>query len=238
MTRDLASQTQKLVQSKLTIQQLHDQNSDLQSDLHLALTLLQTHPRSYSSQRVDSLPADVQQKVRNFRTKSHNDSAAKKIRVPIMEEVSGDVGEDEKVSAAILAKVLEERDKERTKENKFCIDVGTQTHGWHLAGSANGENGNGGRQKGVVKNADRSDTADVIQILRSISLEEVPKKTEEAPILLASVIRSPPTMKTMNEDDEDVVEKETSENRDRRNRNKKSLVMKRSATFSATETDL
>ena len=37
------------------------------------------------------------------------------------------------VSAAILAKVLEERDKERQRDNKFCIDVGTQTHsGWHF----------------------------------------------------------------------------------------------------------
>ena len=36
------------------------------------------------------------------------------------------------VSAAILAKVLEERDKERRRDRKFCIDVGTQTHGWHF----------------------------------------------------------------------------------------------------------
>ena len=36
------------------------------------------------------------------------------------------------VSAAILAKVLEEREKERKKEQKFCIDIGTQTHGWHF----------------------------------------------------------------------------------------------------------
>jgi len=36
------------------------------------------------------------------------------------------------VSAAILARVLEEREKERKKEQKFCIDIGTQTHGWHF----------------------------------------------------------------------------------------------------------
>ena len=38
----------------------------------------------------------------------------------------------DRVSAAILAKVLEERDKERRAEAKFCIDVGTQTHGYFL----------------------------------------------------------------------------------------------------------
>ena len=36
------------------------------------------------------------------------------------------------VSAAILARVLEEREKERKTEQKFCIDIGTQTHGWHF----------------------------------------------------------------------------------------------------------
>lgn len=48
-----------------------------------------------------------------------------------MDDVSN-VGDNEKVSAAILAKVLEERAKERKKEHKFCIDIGTQTHGWHF----------------------------------------------------------------------------------------------------------
>ena len=69
MTRDLASQTQKLVQAKLTIQQLHDQNSDLANDLHLSITLLQNRPSSYLAQRVDSLPQDMQvnaKKARNF----------------------------------------------------------------------------------------------------------------------------------------------------------------------------
>ena len=42
------------------------------------------------------------------------------------------IGDNEKVSAAILAKVLEERGKERSARYKFCIDVGTQTHGWHF----------------------------------------------------------------------------------------------------------
>ena len=60
MTRDLASQTQKLVQAKLSLQQLHDQNSDLANDLHLSITLLQNRPSSYLAQRVDSLPQDMQ----------------------------------------------------------------------------------------------------------------------------------------------------------------------------------
>ncbi|TRY77818.1 hypothetical protein TCAL_15385 [Tigriopus californicus] len=139
MTRDLASQTQKLVQAKLTTQQLHDRNQDLQSDLNLALTLLQNRPSSYLAQRVDSLPSDMQARVRSYIADKQAEKLnkerveGKKIRVPIMDDVGAqDVSQNDKVSAAILAKVLEERSKERKKERKFCIDVGTQTHGWHF----------------------------------------------------------------------------------------------------------
>ena len=64
MRMDLASQTQKLVESKLMIQQLHDQNSELQSDLQLSINLLRNRPTSFMSQRLDSLPPDIQQRVR------------------------------------------------------------------------------------------------------------------------------------------------------------------------------
>ena len=33
---------------------------------------------------------------------------------------------------SILPQVLEERENERMKEEKFCIDIGTQTHGWQF----------------------------------------------------------------------------------------------------------
>ncbi|QQP50164.1 uncharacterized protein FKW44_011075 [Caligus rogercresseyi] len=119
MTRDLASQTQKLVEAKLNLQQLRDQNADLSADLHLSITLLQNRPSSYVAQRVESLPLEVKARLKRTRGSA---SEGKKIIVA--------VDQDDTVSAAILAKVLEERDKERRKSAKFCIDVGTQTHGW------------------------------------------------------------------------------------------------------------
>ncbi len=140
MTRDLASQTQKLVQAKLTVQQLRDQIGELQSDLQLAITLLQNKPSSYLPQRMGGLPLDVQGRVRSYvaekqqqqlQQQHHQATSARKITVPIMDDVEqANVGEDERVSAAILAKVLEERAKERRRDRKFCIDVGTQTHSW------------------------------------------------------------------------------------------------------------
>ena len=42
----------------------------------------------------------------------------------------------------IRKKYDEERDKERRAEAKFCIDVGTQTHGWHLNPSNNNSSSN------------------------------------------------------------------------------------------------
>ena len=59
----------------------------------------------------------------------------------------------DRVSAAILAKVLEERDKERRAEAKFCIDVGTQTHGWHLNPSnvSSNNNSSSNSPQGIVE---------------------------------------------------------------------------------------
>lgn len=53
MTRDLAAQTQKLVEAKLTIQRLSDQNRDLQSDLNLSINLLRNKPNSFVSPKVN-----------------------------------------------------------------------------------------------------------------------------------------------------------------------------------------
>jgi hypothetical protein len=155
MTRDLASQTQKLVDAKLTIQRLSDGNRELQSDLNLSINLLQNKPNSFVSPKVDSLPPEVRSRVKNYVEGRGTDSRpkrekeGKKIRVAIPDDLpllggagggpdDGTGGPDDcgaggdRVSAAILAKVLEERDKERRAEAKFCIDVGTQTHGWQI----------------------------------------------------------------------------------------------------------
>ena len=157
MTRDLAAQTQKLVEAKLTIQRLSDQNRELQSDLNLSITLLRNKPNSYVSPKIDALPAEVRGRVKNYiegkssdhKPKIHQHKEGKKIRVAIPDDLpllgvddNVDNIESDRVSAAILAKVLEERDKERRAEAKFCIDVGTQTQGWHLTNSSNSPQNN------------------------------------------------------------------------------------------------
>jgi len=134
ISRELATQTQKVVEAKLTIQQLHKLNSQLKSDLQVALNLLQTKPSSFVPQRLDTLPEDLQARVRQVGSEKEERRGAFRNgghRITIAMP-SGSQAGDEAVSAAILAKVLEEREKERKKEQKFCIDIGTQTHGWHF----------------------------------------------------------------------------------------------------------
>ena len=154
MRMDLASQTQKLVESKLMIQQLHDQNSELHSDLQLSINLLRNRPTSFMSQRLDTLPPDIQQRVRTclvenakerqMQRLSRGPSEGRKIRVAIPSDeaatggvsTSNGTSDSDKISAAILAKVLEERDKERQGDRQLRIDVGTQTQGWnHFPGT-------------------------------------------------------------------------------------------------------
>ena len=154
MRMDLASQTQKLVESKLMIQQLHDQNSELHSDLQLSINLLRNRPTSFMSQRLDTLPPDIQQRVRTclvenakerqLQRLSRGPLEGRKIRIAIPSEdaaagphtTSNGAGDTDKISAAILAKVLEERDKERQGDRQLRIDVGTQTQGWnHFPGT-------------------------------------------------------------------------------------------------------
>jgi len=130
ISRELATQTQKVVEAKLTIQQLHKLNTQLKSDLQVALNLLQTKPSSFVPQRLDTLPEDLQARVRQVGSeKGALKNGGHRITIAMP---SGSQAGDEAVSAAILARVLEEREKERKKEQKFCIDIGTQTHGWHF----------------------------------------------------------------------------------------------------------
>jgi len=138
ISRDLSTQTQRVVEGKLTIQQLHKENSQLRSDLQIALNLLQMKPNSFISQKLDSLPNDLKTQVKAHsadkteeRRRDENGGQKITISIPNSALMSGKISNhNDSVSAAILAKVLEERENERKKQQTFRIDIGTQTHGW------------------------------------------------------------------------------------------------------------
>lgn len=128
LSRDLASQTQKVVEAKLSIQHLNRENVQLKSDLKVALNLLQMRPSSFVAQKLSSLPEDLQGRVKQYAADRQEEKRGQRITVAVPFSAQG--GTDEAVSAAILARVLEERENERKSTKKFCIDIGTQTHGW------------------------------------------------------------------------------------------------------------
>ena len=219
MTRDLAAQTQKLVEAKLTIQRLSDQNRDLQSDLNLSINLLRNKPNSFVSPKIETLPAEVKSRVKNYieggssgssngshksgthHRRGETPKEGKKIRVAIPDDLpllgpdeggsdNNEVIASDRVSAAILAKVLEERDKERRAEAKFCIDVGTQTHGWHLNPSSS--NNNSTSTSPQATSSSLSSSASASPPFSNGSRRLMYPNAVASNILLASVIHPPP----------------------------------------------
>ena len=266
MARDLASQTQKLVEAKLTIQRLSDQNRELQSDLNLSINLLRNKPNSFVSPKIDGLPADVKSRVKNYIDGDHvkprrdhfiQPKEGKKIRVAIPDnlpllsddsDVTEGGGNTDRVSAAILAKVLEERDKERRAEAKFCIDVGTQTHGWHLNPSSANSNNNS------TSNSPQSSMSSSASASPPFSSNRSRQHMLSSSILLASVIHPPPPPPTTSSALQQIEStpkqyshtvSSTSESRLRTSISNSSIsshhlsnILQRSATFSATQTDI
>ncbi|XP_046676295.1 uncharacterized protein LOC124364677 [Homalodisca vitripennis] len=165
LTGEVASLTRRLVDEKFNISRLQEENERYRNDVNLAIQLLQCKPSNFVSQKYDSLPHDMQQKVRSYVSSKRripdgngniqSKTEMKTIKVPIPtfpptamvysvnKSPSGLEKEqpDEKhckqgtldiVSAAIMAKVLEEREKERAQtrhcESCTCPIIGVTQH--------------------------------------------------------------------------------------------------------------
>ncbi|XP_035704559.1 uncharacterized protein LOC110843341 [Folsomia candida] len=121
--------TQRLVEARLYIHQLEDENDRYRSDINVVVQLLHCKPSNFVSPKLDILPDDLQKKVASLRNGSNCKKEKKiiKVQVPtfpptdIMYSVDKGKGkkgvEKDIVSAAIMAKILEERENER-KENQ------------------------------------------------------------------------------------------------------------------------
>ncbi|XP_076297893.1 uncharacterized protein LOC143217463 [Lasioglossum baleicum] len=162
-TKDIATLSHRLADANYTIHRLTQDNEKYRNDVNLAIQLLQCKPSNFVGQKYDSLPSEVQAKVRTYvaQKKRSNDNTpdVKSITVPIstfpptamvynvtkpmVEKDSDDDSDESKppvdvVSAAIMAKVLEDREKERifAKHCDTCtcnrrilmVDAETQTN--------------------------------------------------------------------------------------------------------------
>ncbi|KAG7201746.1 hypothetical protein KM043_004468 [Ampulex compressa] len=163
-TKDIATLSHRLADANYTIHRLTQDNEKYRNDVNLAIQLLQCKPSNFVGQKYDSLPLEVQAKVRTYVAQKRRSSDVtppdvKSITVPIStfpptamvynitkpttEKNSDDDTDDAKppvdvVSAAIMAKVLEDREKERifAKHCDTCtchrsilmVDAETQTN--------------------------------------------------------------------------------------------------------------
>ncbi|XP_015910903.1 tight junction-associated protein 1 isoform X3 [Parasteatoda tepidariorum] len=147
LTKDVADLTNRLVEARLSINDLEEQNDQYRNDCSIAIQLLQCKPSNFISQKLSSFPSDLQDKVKlHFSHRPskdlHNSRSSpelRTIRVPIptfpptamvysVNNVSRALDNDSEdsqnlpdyVSAAIMAKVLEERTKERLDKQEHC----------------------------------------------------------------------------------------------------------------------
>lgn len=139
-TKDIATLSHRLADANYTIHRLTQDNEKYRNDVNLAIQLLQCKPSNFIGQKYESLPSEVQAKVRTYIAQKGpisetKQSDVKSITVPIStfpptamvynvtrasisKSDSSSSDDDPKppvdvVSAAIMAKVLEDREKER-----------------------------------------------------------------------------------------------------------------------------
>ncbi|GFQ89478.1 brain-enriched guanylate kinase-associated protein [Trichonephila clavata] len=152
LTRDVSDLTSRLVEARLTIAELEEENEQYRNDCNIAVRLLQCKPSSFVAHKFNSLPADFQAKVKRHLSRPPKDIRASsssllldqcppdvrtiKVSVPTLPpaamvySVNKSTGQSnnvqsppaannveeatpDHVSAAIIAKVLEERSLER-----------------------------------------------------------------------------------------------------------------------------
>ncbi|ESO93525.1 hypothetical protein LOTGIDRAFT_232600 [Lottia gigantea] len=92
LQRELASSTSKLVDAKLTICDLEEENDRYRTDCNMAVQLLQCKPSNFIAHKLDYLPVDLQDRVKkhlsseqkiNMENSSAKEKESKLIRVPI-----------------------------------------------------------------------------------------------------------------------------------------------------------
>ncbi|KAG8192918.1 hypothetical protein JTE90_025626 [Oedothorax gibbosus] len=164
LTKDVSDLTSRLVESRLTIAELEEENEQYRNDCNIAVRLLQCKPSSFVAHKFNSLPADFQAKVKRHLSRPPKDMRASsssllldqcppdvrtiKVSVPTQPSAAmvysvnktssqnnpnsqsapnSEETTPDHVSAAIIAKVLEERSIERKavaslKKQRFAED--------------------------------------------------------------------------------------------------------------------
>lgn len=139
LTKDVATLSHKLAEANYTNKKLKEDNERYKNDVSLAIQFLQCKQTNFVAHKYDTLPAEVQSQVSNYMTTKKKPEPprvipeVKSIKVPIptfpptamvysvpkspnlerKSEPDSETTPVDIVSAAIMAKVLEERQRER-----------------------------------------------------------------------------------------------------------------------------
>ncbi|XP_064085889.1 uncharacterized protein LOC135201003 [Macrobrachium nipponense] len=150
LAADTASLTTALTTAAQAINRLKQENDRYKNDLNLAIQLLQCNPSKYATHKLDSLPSDLQKKAKSRLAKEPRETSKgpktemKVIKVPIptfpptamvysVNRYSEESTKEEPVdavSAAIMAAVLEERQRERARRHcSTCVCGSSSSQG-------------------------------------------------------------------------------------------------------------
>jgi len=166
LNRDIANLTTRLVEARISLAQLEEENELYRNDCNIAIQLLQCKPSNFVAHRLETFPMELQQKAKahlntrkgetaNGNGQANHSTEARIIRVPIPtfpptamvysvsngdsatapvstnghNNASNVAPTNDIVSAAIMAKVLEERAKERDASGSCCASsIGRGVH--------------------------------------------------------------------------------------------------------------
>ncbi|XP_067682382.1 tight junction-associated protein 1-like [Haliotis asinina] len=144
LQREVAALTSKLVDGKVTICELEEENERYRNDCNLAVQLLHCRPSNFVAHKLNSLPMDLQDRVKKHMTREqilnmeNSVKESKLIRVPMQtfppcamvysvnntdaESNMGNVSPTETVPMSLIAKVLTQPEPRRKPQRTYiCL---------------------------------------------------------------------------------------------------------------------
>ncbi|XP_066281085.1 micronuclear linker histone polyprotein-like [Branchiostoma lanceolatum] len=129
LNRDILEMTEKLMNTRLALNQLEESNDRYRKECNLAAQLLQCNPHNFVSPKFSSLPPELQERLQQ-----HMEQVTKNHRKAKASQSAPGAPEDAVVPTAVLAEVLQKPHPVRTvrgvgaRREKILFDACVQTN--------------------------------------------------------------------------------------------------------------
>ncbi|KAI8480202.1 Golgi organization [Branchiostoma belcheri] len=129
LNRDILEMTEKLMNTRLALNQLEESNDRYRKECNLAAQLLQCNPHNFVSPKFSSLPPELQERLQQ-----HMEQVTKNHRKAKVSQSAPGAPEDAVVPTAVLAEVLQKPHPVRTvrgvgaRREKILFDACVQTN--------------------------------------------------------------------------------------------------------------